>query len=40
MHSYFYGKFPRDYIAVIYYNTEVYDSSPGRKDGRGTKLSP
>jgi len=40
MHSYFHGKFPRDYIAVIYYNTEVYDSSPGRKDGRGTKISP
>lgn len=40
MHSYFHGKFPRDYIAVIYYNTEVYDSSPGRKDARGTKLTP
>ena len=40
MHSYFHGKFPRDYIAVIYYNTEIYDSSPGRKDARGTKISP
>jgi hypothetical protein len=40
MHSYFHGKFPRDYIAAIYYNTEVYDSSPGRKDARGTKLTP
>ncbi len=40
MHSYFHGKFPRDYMAVIYYNTEVYDSSPGRKDARGTKISP
>jgi hypothetical protein len=40
MHSYFHGKFPRDYIAVIYYSTEVYDSSPGRLDARGTKISP
>ncbi len=40
MHSYFHGKFPRDYMAVIYYNIEVYDSSPGRKDARGTKLTP
>lgn len=40
IHSFFHGEFPRDYIAVIYYNTEVYDSSPGRKEGRGTKISP
>ncbi len=40
MHSYFHGKFPKDYIAVIYYSIEVYDSSPGRKDARGTKLTP
>jgi len=40
MHSYFHGQFPRDYIGVIYYNTEIYDSSPGRKDARGTKLTP
>jgi hypothetical protein len=40
IHSYFHGKFPRDYIAVIYYSIEVYDSSPGRKDARGTKISP
>ena len=40
IHSFFHGEFPRDYIAVIYYNIEVYDSSPGRKDARGTKLSP
>ncbi len=39
MHSFFHGNFPRDYIAVIYFNVEVYDSSPGRKDGRGTKIS-
>ncbi len=40
MHSYFHGKFPKDYIAVIYYSIELYDSSPGRKDARGTKLTP
>jgi len=40
MHSYFHGQFPRDYIGVIYYNTEIYDSSPGRLDARGTKLTP
>lgn len=40
MHSFFHGSFPRDYMAVIYYNTEIYDSSPGRKDARGTKVSP
>lgn len=40
MHSYFHGAFPRDYIGVIYYNIEIYDSSPGNKDARGTKISP
>lgn len=39
MHSFFHGRFPRDYIGVIYFNTEIYDSSPGRKDARGTKIS-
>lgn len=39
MHSFFHGEFPRDYIAVIYYNVEVYDSSPGRPDARGTKIT-
>jgi len=40
MHSFFHGAFPRDYIGVIYYNVEIYDSSPGRPDARGTKISP
>ncbi|MDZ4182429.1 MAG: hypothetical protein U1B83_06095, partial [Candidatus Cloacimonadaceae bacterium] len=40
MHSFFHGNFPRDYIAAVYYSIEVYDSSPGRKDARGTKLTP
>lgn len=39
MHSFFHGEYPRDCIAVIYYNVEIYDSSPGKKEGRGTKLS-
>ena len=38
MHSYFHGAFPRDYIASVYFVTEIYDSSPGRKDARGTKI--
>ncbi len=40
MHSFFHGEFPRDYIGVIYYNVEIYDSSPGKKEARGTKLTP
>jgi len=40
MHSFFHGEFPRDYIGVVYYNVEVYDSSPGRDDAKGTKLTP
>jgi len=39
IHSYFHGNFPRDYIAAVYYSVEIYDSSPGRKDARGTKIS-
>ncbi|MCB5224428.1 MAG: hypothetical protein WCY21_05560 [Candidatus Cloacimonadaceae bacterium] len=40
VHSFFHGEFPRDYIAVIYYNVEIYDSSPGKKGAMGTKISP
>ena len=40
IHSFFHGDFPRDYIAVIYYNIEIYDNSPGLEDARGTKISP
>lgn len=40
IHSYFHGRFSKDFIAVIYYVTEVYDNSPGRKDARGLKLLP
>lgn len=38
IHSYFHGEFPRDYIGVIYFATEIYDSSPGRKDAKGTRI--
>lgn len=40
IHSFFHGEFPRDYIAVIYYNIEIYDSSPGKKGAMGAKISP
>jgi hypothetical protein len=40
IHSFFHVDFPRDYIAVIYYNIEIYDNSPGDKAARGTKISP
>lgn len=40
IHSFFHGEFPRDYIGVIYYNVEIYDSSPGKRGGMGTKVSP
>ncbi|HQM17510.1 MAG: hypothetical protein WC535_02500 [Candidatus Cloacimonas sp.] len=40
MHSYFHGDYGRDCLAVIYYNIEIYDSSPGKIGGRGTILTP
>ncbi len=40
IHSYFHGEFPKQYIAVIYYVTEVFDNSPGRPDARGLKITP
>lgn len=40
MHSFFHGKFAKDFIAVIYYNLEIYDSSPGKESGRGSKITP
>ncbi len=39
IHSFFHGSFDKDFIAVIYYNIEIYDSSPGRDDAKGTKIS-
>ena len=40
IHSYFHGEFSKDFIAVIYNVIEVYNSSPGRKEGMGKKMVP
>lgn len=40
VHSYFHGEFSQDFIAVIYNVIEVYNSSPGNKNGRGTLIVP
>ena len=40
IHSYFHGEFSQEFIAVIYNVVEVYNSSPGNKNGRGTLLVP
>jgi len=40
VHSYFHGKFPRDYPAVIYYVSEIYDNSPGKSDAMGRRIVP
>ncbi|MBC8383039.1 MAG: hypothetical protein H8E22_04425 [Candidatus Cloacimonetes bacterium] len=40
VHSYFHGKFPRDYPAVIYFVSEIYDNSPGRRDAMGRRIVP
>ncbi|MDD2331111.1 MAG: hypothetical protein PHI68_00510 [Candidatus Cloacimonetes bacterium] len=38
VHSYFHGAYPKECITAIYYNVEVYDSSPGKSGGRGTRI--
>lgn len=38
IHSYFHGKFPKKYTAVIYYVVEVFNNSPGKKDGLGQEV--
>ena len=40
IHSYFHGEFSKDFIAVVYNVIEVYNSSPGNKNGRGTLIVP
>lgn len=40
IHSYFHGEFNQEFIAVIYNVVEVYNSSPGNKNGRGTLIVP
>ena len=40
IHSYFHGDFPVDFTAAIYNVVEVYDSSPGKQKGMGTRIVP
>lgn len=40
IHSYFHGKFSKEFITVIYNIVEVYNSSPGTEQGKGTKMVP
>jgi hypothetical protein len=39
VHSYFHGKFDKQFIAVIYNIVEVYNSSPGSEQGKGTRMN-
>ena len=39
IHSYFHGKFDKDFVTVVYSVIEVYDNSP-KKGARGTRLKP
>lgn len=38
MHSFFHGKFPKKYITAVYFNVEIYNSSPGKKEGMGRRV--
>jgi hypothetical protein len=40
IHSYFHGKFSKQFITVVYYVSEIYDNSPGRSDGMGRRINP
>ena len=37
IHSYFHGHFSRDFIAIIFYISRVFDSTPG-KGGKGVRI--
>ena len=39
VYSYFHGGRGYDYITVVYYVTEIYDNSPGRRDARGLRIN-
>jgi hypothetical protein len=39
IHSYFHGEFPKEYIASLYFNVEIYDSSPGKKEAKGCRIA-
>ena len=38
IHSYFHGHFSRDFIAIIFYISRVFDSTPG-KGGKGKRIA-
>mgnify|MGYP000883006346 FL=1 len=38
IHSFFHGKFPKDFITSLYFNVEIYDSSPGQSGGKGMRI--
>ena len=40
VHSYFHGKFSKDFTTVIYYVVEIYDNSPGRSNAMGRRIMP
>jgi len=40
IHSYFHGEFSQQFITVIYHVIEVYDNSPGSKEGMGRRITP
>lgn len=40
IHSYFHGEFDKTFITVIYNVVEVYNSTPGTREGKGTKIVP
>jgi hypothetical protein len=40
IHSYFHGKFDKQFIAVVYYVIEVYDNSPGKPEAKGKRIVP
>lgn len=40
IHSYFHGKFKKNFITVIYHIIEVYNNSPVAKEGMGRRIIP
>jgi len=38
IHSYFHGKFKKNFITVIYHIIEVYNNTPGAKEGMGRRV--
>lgn len=38
IHSYFHGKFEKDFIGLLFYVVELFDNTPGRKNALGKKI--